>query len=161
MILRYTGNDEGWYYFFENKEVYDELAANEAYTKPEPAIQVHLSDQLRLEPERFEICPAQANEYFHFRFRYLQEQMPEAYLRYRILYYRWDDEGYFYLVNPDVFQEKTIPAAGASVEQPFEALPLTQEKELLFELDTYPERFVIIKGTSSDFFYRKFRIKSM
>lgn len=160
MILQYTGDQEGWYYFFENKEVYEELAAAEAYTRPTPVVQALLSDKLRQEPEKFEICPAQMNEYYHFKFRYLEEQVPEAYLPYRILYYRWDDAGYFYMVNPEVFKEKTIPETGNAVTT-FEAIPLAQEKELLAELHNRPDKFAIIQGTADDFFYRKFRIKSM
>lgn len=161
MILQYTGNDEGWYYFFENKEVYDELATKEAYTQPDPAMQARLSERLRKTPEQFEILGAEAGEYFHFRFRYLDEQIQETYLPYRILYYRWDDEGYFYVVGPDVFQGKVISEAGVHEEQTFETIPLAQEKALLSELETSPENFTIIKGTDRDFFYRKFRIKSM
>ncbi|RYD98474.1 MAG: hypothetical protein EOP54_07520 [Sphingobacteriales bacterium] len=161
MILQYIGNNEGWYYFFENKEVYDELAANDTYIKPDPAIQALLSERLRLQPERFEVRQADVNEYFRFRFRYQEEQNPETYLHYRILYYRWDDEGYFYIVHPDVFNEKTLPGTAVSAKRPFEAIPLTREKELFFELDTCPDKFESIKGTANDFFYRKFRIKSM
>ena len=58
MILQYTGDNEGWYYFFENKEVYNELAANEAYVKPDPAILQILYEKLLREPEQFEIRQA-------------------------------------------------------------------------------------------------------
>ncbi|MBL7705288.1 MAG: hypothetical protein JNM21_07025 [Taibaiella sp.] len=161
MILQYTGNTEGWYYFFENKEVFDELATDEAYRIPDPATQAILAERLRLQPERFEIRQAEVNDYFHFRFRYLEAQKAEAYLPYRILYYPWDDEGFFYLVDPDVLKEQTLPRAEVKGEQPFEFIPLAQEKELLFELDTDPDKFDIIKGCAHDFFYQKFRIKSM
>src|SRR5690606_27786692 len=102
------GNAEGWYYFFENKEVFDELATKEAYAIPDPATQAILAERLRLQPELFEILPAEANDYFRFRFRYLEVQKPEAYLPYRIFYYPWDDEGYFSMVDHDVFKEKTL-----------------------------------------------------
>ncbi|GEM_PF-1840671 len=161
MILRYTGNDEGWYYFFENKEVYDELAAKETYTQPDPAKQALLSERLQRAPEQFEIRPATPNEYFHFRFRYLEEPIPETCLPYRILYYRWDDEGYFYIVKPDVFQTKAVSEAGNNVEGTFEIIPLAQENALFAELETCPDKFTIIKGTALDFFHQKFRIKSM
>lgn len=161
MILQYTGNAEGWYYFFENKEVYDELATHEAYVVPDPATQEILAERLGLQPERFEIRQAEANDYFHFRFRYLEAQKPETYLPYRILYYPWDDEGYFYMVDPDVFKEQTLPQGEAKREQQFEFIPLAQEKELLFELDAYPDKFEITRGAAHDFFYKKFRIKSM
>jgi hypothetical protein len=161
MILQYTGNAEGWYYFFENKEVYDELVTNEAYVIPDPATQALLAERLRLQPERFEIRQATANDYFHFRFRYLEAQTNEVYLPYRILYYPWDDEGYFYIVDPDVFKEKTLPKGEVKGQQPFELIPLAQEKELLLALDTDPDKFDIIRGCAHDFFYQKFRIKSM
>ena len=161
MILQNTGDAEDWYYFFENKEVYDELATLDAYVIPDPATQAILAERLRMQPKRFEILTAEANDYFLFRFRYLEKEKPEAYLPYRILYYPWDDEGYFYMVDPDVFKEKTLPQTERKGEQPFEPIPLAQEKELLFELDTDPDKFDITSGAAHDFFYQKFRIKSM
>lgn len=161
MILLYTGNDEGWYYFFENKEVYDELAAGVAYIRPSPAMQLLLSEKLKRAPEQFDIQQAKAGEYFKFRFCCQEEPTPESYLPYRILYYHWDDEGYFYMVKPDFFQEKTNPETGVAAEREFETIPLAQQKELLDELATSPDKFIVIEGSAHDFFYRKFRIKSM
>lgn len=161
MILQYTGNNEGWYYFFENQEVYDELATNEAYLIPDTATQAILSERLRLQPERFEIRQAEANEYFHFRFRYLEVQKPGVYLPYRILYYPWDDEGYFYMVDQEIFNEKTLSRTAVTADGLFEPIPLEQEKELMDEMETNPEKFIIIDGGADEFFYRKFRMKSM
>lgn len=161
MILQYTGDHEGWYYFFENKEVYDELSANEAYVKPDPEVQEVLSEALRREPERFEIHPATSDQYFHFRFRYREAPKPEALIPYRILYYPWDDEGYFYMVDQEIYNQKTGTAKGLKEAEQFEAIPLAKELELLRELDTQPDQFDLIKGTTYDFFYQKFRIKSL
>jgi len=45
-------------------------------------------------------------------------------------------------------------------EQQFKIIPLAQEKELLFELNTYPDKFDKTRGCACDF-YKKFSIKSM
>lgn len=161
MILQYTGDNEGWYYFFENKEVYNELAANEAYVKPDPAILQILYEKLLREPEQFQIRQAAAGQYFHFRLRCPEAQKPEAMLPWRILYYPWDDEGYFYMVGQEVYDQKTGEKAGITEAPQFETIPLEKEKELLQQLDDRPDQFDLTKGTAHDFFYQKFRIKSL